>query len=85
MRNLQTIVLICMNSKVFDFVQWDGLVFGGGGIGGIVVLGIGAEGADVDFAGRDCAVGVDLEVSGRSSNIRLWGKRLEVNGEEESG
>lgn len=65
-----------MDSKVFDFVQWDGLVFGGRGIGGIVVLGVGTESADVDFAGRDCAVRVDLEVSNRSLKR---GKRLEIN------
>ena len=56
-----------MDAKVFYFVEGDGLVFGGGGVRGDVFLGVGAEGADVDFAGGDGAVGVDLGVSDRRS------------------
>jgi hypothetical protein len=39
-----------MDAEVLDFVERDGLVFAWFGVGGDVFLGVGAEGADVDFA-----------------------------------
>src|SRR5579859_1498767 len=60
MRNLQRIILICMDTEILDFVQRDGLVFTRLRVGGDVFVGIRAEGADVNFAGGDCTVRVDL-------------------------
>ena len=49
-----------MDPEILDFVQRDRLVFTWFRVGGDVFLGIRAEGADVDFAGGDCAVRIDL-------------------------
>ena len=50
-----------MYTEVLDLVERDALVLAARRIRGRVVLRIRAESADVDFAGRDSAVGVNLE------------------------
>lgn len=50
-----------MYTEIFDLAEWDRLVLGGDGVGWGVVLGVRTEGADVDFACGDRAVGVDLK------------------------
>lgn len=82
---LEGVVLIRMDTEIFDLVERDGLVFGGRGGRGLVVLWVGAEGADIDFTSGDGAVWVDLqrntgwvfawEGDGRKGNVRLLRRR----------
>lgn len=59
--DLELIILPRVHAKVLDLAQRDALVLGSGtrSTGRGVVLREGAEGADVDLAGGDGAVGVD--------------------------
>ena len=50
MRDFERVVLICVDAKVFYFVEWDGLVFAWFRIGRDVVFWIGPECANVDFS-----------------------------------
>lgn len=50
MRYIKGIILICMHTKVFDFTEWDGLVFAWFRVRGYVFLGIRSEGSDIDFS-----------------------------------
>ena len=50
MRNLKGIVLICMDTKVFYFIEGNGLVFAWLGVRWDVILWISSEGTDVDFS-----------------------------------
>ena len=58
--NVDLIILVCMDTKVLDLVQRNRLVFRRGSVGRCIILWVGAECSNVDFSGRDCAVGVDL-------------------------
>ena len=49
-----------MHTKVLNLVERDALVLATRPIGRRVVLGVGAERANVDLSGRDRAVGVNL-------------------------
>lgn len=50
MRDFKGVVLICMDTKVFYFVEGDGLVFAGFGIGRNIFLWICSECADIYFS-----------------------------------
>lgn len=69
--DVDLVVLVRVYTEVLDLAQRDGLVFGGDGVGRGVVLGVGTEGADVDLAGRDGAVGVDLRGKSVSAQQHL--------------
>jgi len=48
--DFEGVVLVCVDAKVFYFVEWDGLVFAWFRIGRDVVFWIGPECANVDFS-----------------------------------
>lgn len=58
--DIEGVVLIRVDAKVFYFVEGDGLVFGGFGVGGDVFLGVRSECSDVDFSGRHCSMWINL-------------------------
>lgn len=49
-----------MHSEIFDLAERDRLVFGRNSVRWRVVLRVCAEGANVDLAGRNSTVGIDL-------------------------
>ena len=62
---IKLIVLVGVDSEIFDFAQWNGLVFRSGDIRWRVVFRIGSKRANIDFASGDRAVGVDLGIEYR--------------------
>jgi hypothetical protein len=58
--NVQLIVLICVNTEIFNLVQRNGLIFGCSGTGRGVVFRISAEGPDIDFSSGNGTVWINL-------------------------
>lgn len=58
--HVQRVVLICMNAKVFDLVEWDALIFRCRCMGRRIPRRISAKGANVYSSSRYRTVGVDL-------------------------
>jgi len=50
MRYVKGVVLICVDAKVFDFVEGDGLVFAWFSVGGDVFLWVCSEGSYINFS-----------------------------------
>ena len=63
MGNFKGVVLICMDAKVFYFVEWDGLVFGGFGVWGDIFLRIRSECSDIHFSTRHRSMWINLQPS----------------------
>lgn len=80
--HLKRIILVGMDTKVFNLVKRDRLVLGGYGIWGRVVVRVRAEGANVDFAGRDSAVGIDLQQSSANNKWSEGSRETHHNGDE---
>lgn len=62
--NVDLIVLVRVDTEIFDLAERDRLIFGRRHVGRGVVLRIGPEGTNIHFTSRDGAVGIDLK--GRS-------------------
>ena len=58
--DFEGVVLVCVDAKVFYFVEWDGLVFGGFGVGGNIFLRVCSECSNIDFSRRHCSMWIDL-------------------------
>ena len=65
MRYFERIVLICMDTKVFYFVEGNGLIFAWFGIRRDVILRIGSESANIDFSGGHGSMRINLRLTGQ--------------------
>jgi len=73
--DVEGVVLICMDAKVFYFIEWDGLVFGGFGVRGDIFLRIRSECSDIHFSTRHRSMGINLQrVSPNNLNDRVGGE-----------
>jgi shikimate 5-dehydrogenase len=77
--HVELVVLVRVDAKILDLRQRNGLVLGSGGRGRGIVLGVGPEGTDVYFAGRDSAVRVDLENGVESTFCSLQVGRMDAD------
>ncbi|SRR5216684_2040155 len=58
--HIQRVVLICVNTKVFNLVEWNALIFRCRCTRRRIPRRISAKGADVHSSSRDCTVGINL-------------------------
>jgi hypothetical protein len=85
-RYVKGVILICVDAKVFNFVEGDGLVFTWFGVRGNVLLWIRSEGTDIDFSRCNGPMWVNLtldnqiHVSGREAWVKI--RRRQQRGPE---
>lgn len=58
--HVQRVILICVNAKIFNFVEWDALIFRRRCIRRRIPRGISAKGANVYSSSRYRTIGVNL-------------------------
>jgi hypothetical protein len=82
-RYVKGIILICVDTKVFDFVEGDGLVFAWFGVWGDIFLWIRSEGSDIDLSRCNGPMWVNLASHNQDhvSKLKVVGDRYDDGNE----